>query len=363
MMTHAAIARLRLQNQRIAGTEFAQPDAVVRWLGAVQAQEYTGAIWAVGQRMRGATAAALDQALADGTILRTHVMRPTWHFVTPADIRWLLALTAPRVKAATASTDRKLALDAAAIARSNAVLARAVAGGAQLTRSELAAALHHEGIATDTQRLTHIILHAELDGVLCSGARRGKQFTYALLDERVPPVAPLARDEALAELTRRYFTSHGPATAHDFVWWSGLTMADAKAGIAMVQSAFTHEVIDNRTYWFAPSPPITDEGAPIAYLLPNFDEFTVGYTDRAAALVAPLPETLAWQGNILFFHTVVIDGRVVGTWKRSFKKDAAYIDVSPFAPLGQPEAEALAVAAARYGRFVDLPVVLRIGPS
>jgi Winged helix DNA-binding domain len=360
MMTRAALAHQRLHNQRIAGTKFATPDAVVRWLGAVQAQEYAGAKWAVGQRMHDATDAALDQALADGTILRTHVLRPTWHFVVPNDIRWLLALTAPRVNATNAHQYRKNALDNATFARSNAALAAALRGGRHQTRAELASTLKHAGIATDDLRLGLLIMRAELDGVICSGGRRSKQFTYALLDERAPHAAMMAHDEALAELTRRYMTSHGPATVQDFVWWSGLTMADAKAGLAMVKSDLMHEDMGDRTYWFAASAPIITEQSPDAFLLPNYDEYIVGYTDRSAILDAPPTHLLDARGNILFNHTIVIDGQVVGTWKRTLKKDAVIIDATPFASLGTARAHALESAAARYGRFMALPAVLRI---
>ncbi|MDQ2784671.1 MAG: winged helix DNA-binding domain-containing protein [Chloroflexota bacterium] len=360
MMTRWEIAHRRLHTQRIAGAKFATPGAVVQWLGAVQAQEYAGAKWAVGQRMRDATDAALDQALSDGTILRTHVMRPTWHFVVPADIRWLLALTAPRVKAASAYYDRQRALDDTTFARSNAALANALQGGAHLTRAELASVLQHAGIATDDLRLGSLVMHAELDGVICSGARRDKQFTYALLDERAPRVATLARDEALAELTRRYMTSHGPATVQDFVWWSGLTMADAKAGLAMIESELIRDVVDGRTYWFAASAPIASDPSPTVYLLPNYDEYIVGYTDRRAALDALPADRLDARGNVLFNHTIVLDGQVVGTWKRTVTKSAVIVEVTPFAPLSATEAAALAVAVARYGRFIGLPAVLRV---
>jgi hypothetical protein len=217
-MTHLEIAHQRLHNQLISRQTFEKAGDVVGWLGAVQAQDYAAAKWAVGQRVQEATDVAIDRAFADGAILRTHVMRPTWHFVTPADIRWMLQLTAPRVNALNASYYRQRALDDDIFKRSNAILAKALQGGKQLTRTELASVLQQAGIATgDLLRLTYLMIRAELDGVLCSGARRGKQFTYALLDEQAPQAKSLERDEALAELTRRYFTSHGPATLQDFV--------------------------------------------------------------------------------------------------------------------------------------------------
>src|SRR6266487_1491890 len=249
-MTHLDIAYKRLHNQLITQQTFEKADDVVRWLCAVQAQDYAAAKWALGLRMQNSTDDMIEQAFTDGTILRTHMMRPTWHFVLPADIRWMLALTAPRVKAAIAYYSRTLGLDDTIFTQSNTLLAKALQGGKQLTRAELVSVLQRAGIATDNlQRIGHIIVRAELEGIICSGARRGKQFTYALLDERAPQARMLDRDEALSELARRYFTSHGPATLQDFVWWSGLTIADAKTGLEMVRSQLMHEVVDSQTYW------------------------------------------------------------------------------------------------------------------
>src|SRR6266568_4837740 len=247
MMTHLNIAHQRLHNQFIAQQAFEKADDVVRWLGAVQAQDYAAAKWALGLRMQNSTDDLIEQAFTDGTILRTHVMRPTWHFVLPADIRWMLALTAPRVLATIAYYDRTLELDDAVFSQSNAVLAKALQGGKQLTRAELFSELQQAGIATDNlQRIGHILMHAELDGIICSGARRGKQFSYALLDERAPQARTLDCEEALAEFARRYFTSRGPATLQDFVWWSGLTVADARAGLEMVKPQLVHAVVDGQ---------------------------------------------------------------------------------------------------------------------
>ena len=227
-MTTLDIPQQRLFNQRLAGNLFEKPEAVVSWLGAVQAQEYPGAKWSVAQRTKGLTEATIEQVFAEGAILRTHLLRPTWHFVTPADIRWLLKLTAPRVNAANASYYRKFGLDEAVLARTNTVIARALEGGKQLTRSELEAALQQAGLSTpadDRLRLAYIMMRAELDVLVCSGPLRGKQHTYVLLEERVPQAGTLERDEALAELTRRYFTSRGPATLKDYMGWSGLLAA------------------------------------------------------------------------------------------------------------------------------------------
>jgi hypothetical protein len=210
------IARLRLHNQLLSRTEFTEPEQVVAWLGAVQAQDYAGAKWALGLRLANATDAAIEEAIDRGRILRTHVMRPTWHFVTPADIRWMLELTAPRVRALLAYNDRQLGLDQVTFKKSSAVLEKALQNNQQLTRGELTPILEKAGIAVEGLHLGQLLTHAELDGLVCSGPRKGKQFTYALLEERAPEARLLEREAALAELSRRYFHSHGPATLQDF---------------------------------------------------------------------------------------------------------------------------------------------------
>jgi hypothetical protein len=327
----------------------------VKWLGAVQAQDYLGAKWALGLRIQAASDETIEKAFADGEILRTHVMRPTWHFVAPADIRWLLKLTSPRVNRASAYYYRKYELDDKVFARSNRALANALRGGKQLTRDELRRAVDRSGVAShDLLRFSHILLRAELDGVVCSGARKGKQFTYALLDERVPGNKVKSRDEALAELTRRYFTSHGPATLQDFTWWSGLTTADARSGLEMVQHHLAKEEIDGKTYWLPSSMPAIKRVERVACLLPTYDEYLVAYKDRSAALDSK--QTI--PGNVVFSSAIVIGGRVVGSWKRTPKKEAVIITLNPFSPLNKAEILAVTEAAHRYGTFLGLSAVL-----
>lgn len=355
-MINLDIAHRRLDNQHITQRTLETPQALVEWLGAVQAQDFTAAKWALGLRLPGVKDDDIEQAFTDGAILRTHVMRPTWHFVSPVDVRWLFALTAPRVYQALAYYNRKLELDDAMFRRTNAVLANALQGGKQLTRDELVFALQQAGIVTEgVQRVTHIMMRAELDGVICSGARRGKQFTYALLAERAPQARMLARDEALAELTRRYFTSHGPATVQDFVWWSGLTVADARAGLAMVASSLLHEMIGGQTYWFSPSATAAQDLSQVAHLLPNYDEYTVGYTERSAIFDTLHANKLDPRGGLLT-NTMVLDGQVIGTWKRTFKKNTVVIEANPFVLLSDTETCAFAASANRYGEFLQVPV-------
>ena len=254
-MSDPTIAHHRLRQQQLAAPRFPTPEEVVAWLGAVQAQDYLGAKWALGLRLPETTDAAIEQAFADGAILRTHVLRPTWHFVAPADIRWMQALTGGRVLAANGYMVRQHGLEEATFQRSNAALAGALTGGNFLTRNELGAALAAAGIHAEGNRLAYLVMRAELDALICSGPRRGKQFTYALLEERVPPAPALTPEEALAELTRRYFTGHGPATLQDFSRWSGLTVADARQGVDLVGDALARR--SKATAWLTGGPPLT----------------------------------------------------------------------------------------------------------
>ena len=349
-----SITRLRLGNQRLSGGRFTNPEDVVSWLGAVQAQEYGDTKWALGLRMRRAGNDQIELAFSQGRILRTHVMRPTWHFVAPADIRWMLALTAPRVSARMAPYNRRLELDAATFRRSERAIVRALRGGAQLTRQELKAVLHRAGIQVDgTQRLAHIVMQAELDAVICSGARRGRHFTYALLDDRVPASRAPSRDDALAELARRYFRSHGPASLRDFVWWSGLTAADARAGIAFVERELVRDVVDGTTYWFPSSsrPPAAPR---TAYLLPLYDEYLIAYKDRSAALDLSVWRR-GWSRDPLS-APIVVNGQVVGGWRRILKGDKVVVKATPFAPLSKRQFSAIADAAGAYSTFLGVDV-------
>jgi len=352
------IVRGRLQNQQIAGAKFDKAEDVVRWLGAVQAQDFAAAIWAVGQRTNDITNAMVEQTFADGAILRTHILRPTWHFVAPEDIHWMLKLTAPRVNAASAYQYRRLELDQAVFKRSNAIIEKTLRDGKQLARAELGSALKKAGIPAIDLRLTYLVIRAELDGVICSGARRGQQFTYALLDERASKSKVLARDESLAELAERYFKSRGPATLQDFAWWSGLTMADAKTGLEMVKSRFVHESLQGQVYWFSDSKSAGKESSLTVYLLPNFDEYVVGYTDRSAIFDASDVKKPDTRGNVLFTHTMVVNGQIMGTWKRTLKAKTVEIELNSFRPLTKTEKQTATDAVERYGRFLDLQVVL-----
>jgi hypothetical protein len=353
------VAQFRLRNQRIANTSFTEPKDVVHWMGAVQAQDYLGSLWAIALRMQNATQRDIEKAIADKTIVRTWPMRGTLHFVAATDLRWMLNLLGPRVIARSAPRYKQFELDEPLLRKSNTVLARALRGHRQLTRQELAAHLKSSGIATGGQRLLHIIGRAALEGLICHGARRGKQFTFALVDEWLPASKTLDRDEALAELANRYLASHGPATLHDFQWWSGLPMRDARAALASVESQFQQSIVDGRTHWFATPEPGARRAPPPGYLLPAFDEFLVGYRDRSAALDPDLARRHAPPNTDgMLSPTIILDSRVVGTWRRVLKKGFVLIAPILFTALSRHEKKALATAATEYGAFLGLPTLL-----
>jgi hypothetical protein len=353
------IAARRLKAQRLIGEPFESPLDAIRSLTAVQSQDYAGAKWALGQRSRGTTDADLDRLFDQGAILRTHLMRPTWHFVLPEDIGWLLALTGPRVRAGLVARNRRLEIDDKVAARSQALFAAALEGGRHKTRTELGEVLRSVRISPDGQRLPHLLMRAELDAVIGSGPRRGKQFTYALLRERAPKARTLDRDEAVAELSLRYFRSHGPAQVQDFVWWSGLTMADARTGIAMAGKALEHRTIEGKDYWFDSDARPAQKMATIAHLLPNFDEYTVAYRDRAEMVHAdrPFDPQLFSFGSILA-NVVMIDGRVRGAWRRTVTRGGVHVAVRSLERFTRAETAAVTQAGRRLGDFLERPVEL-----
>jgi len=354
-----SIAVQRLHAQRLTGKPFASPVDAVRSLTAMQSQDYGGGKWALGLRTRGVTEAVLDRLFDDGFILRTHVLRPTWHFVLPEDIRWLLDLTGPRITRSLAGRHRELELEARVIARAGTLIAAALAGGRHLTRPELGAVLLKARISPQGQRLPHLLLHAELDRLITSGPRRGKLHTYALLEERAPKARRLDRDEAVAELTLRYFKSHGPAQLKDFVWWSGLTLTDARQGIAVAGQALEHQAVDGKEYWFDAKAGRAHGAAGVAHLLPNFDEYTVAYRDRAEVMLAGrLHESAFVLSNV-----VIVDGKIRGAWQRTLGRNGVSVEVSTLGRFKPAETAALEAAGRRLSRYLERPVQLSVSST
>lgn len=351
-----AIIDARLRHQRIERAAPRQAARVVEWLGAVQAQEYGPARWGLGLRMPdGATDADITSAFDTGRILRTHVLRPTWHFVTPADIRWMLELTGPRVKRVLASYDRGLEIDARTVARTIAVCERALTGRRFLTRQEISQALADVGIVAKGQRLAHLVMHAELEAVICSGPRRGKAFTYALVSERAPQARRLDRDEALRLLVTRYFRSHGPATVKDCAWWSGLTMADVRRGLDMARAR--SQAVGGLTYWtIGPRTTLQASASARVHLLPIYDEYLVAYRDRVAVPHGSDVVLRSTGAPVTFQHALVVGGQVAGTWRTRDVSGGIEVAVFPARRLTATERTAVRGAVARYGRFLCVPV-------
>ena len=351
------IGRYRLGSQRLIGPRMKKPADAVRWLGAVQAQDYGEAKWGIALRTSATTDAAVDKAFNRGAFVRLHALRPTWHFVAPEDLRWLLALTSPRVHAANARVYRRLELDAAVLERARSIIVKALRDRHHRTRAELGALLQEKRIHASGQRLAYLLMHCELDGVVCSGPLQGGKHTYALVAERVPPTAAKSRDEALVELALRYFTSHGPATAHDFAWWSGLTVREARQGAELAR-ALESVALNGKTYWFAEHDLSVGTDPQVIHLLPNYDEHLVAYRDHGPSLDPRAPDALRNWGNALTSHMVTRNGLVVGGWRRTIADERIAITLDLKAPLKPAERRALHAAAEEYGKFKGLPAIV-----
>jgi winged helix DNA-binding protein len=358
-MKISRIARLRLQRQRIVSGKFESPAEVVSWFGAMQAQDYASALWAIGLRTHDATLESVEQAIAERRIVRTWPMRGTLHVVAAEDVRWMSALMTPRVIAANqARLLREFELDDAVLARSRKVLVKALRDGQKLTRSEVYATLESAGIATARQRGIHITGRLAQEGLLCLGPRADKQPTFVLLDEWISTHRTMEREQSLAELARRYFHSHGPATVQDFAWWSGLTVKDVQLGIELAAGELAQEVIGGRIYLHSGETSEPSDLPNDPQLLPAFDEYLVAYKDRRDAVEARFsPQVIGING--LFNASIVIDGSVVGTWKRSVDKTGITLELSPFRALLKRELKALGNSMRRYGEFMGLPVQVK----
>jgi len=346
----AHIARYRLQNQHITHPSLPTIGGVAAWMGATQAQDYSQAKWALGLRLPGTKDADIQAAIDRGEIIRTHLLRPTWHFVAAEDLRWMLALSAPQIIGIMAPTNRAMGLEEAIFSRCNHIIAKALEKEQHLTREELMSELEKAGIATNEFRAAHIMMRAEQEGIVCNGIRRGKQFTYALIDKRVPPGKTFDRPDAIAELARRYFRSHAPATLHDFQWWSGLKMSDARSGLKAVQPTLVQETIGKQTYWMPHDFKERKTAAPTLHLLPAFDEYLVSYKDRSASLDSSR-KAHAITKNGIFKPVVVQNAWVQGLWQRTFKKDKVLVEYQFFEESGSVDASLLQEAVRRFSDF------------
>ncbi len=353
-INQSEIAFLRLSSQQLVTTSFTTIKDIVSWMGAIQAQDYPMAKWAIGTRLPGLTDQDVENAITNAEIIRTHLLRPTWHFAPAEDIYWLLDLTAPQIKASQSSRDRQLELTEEVFSKSNATIENALIGGKQLTREELSATLRQAGIPTDQNRASHLFARAEIEKIICNGPSRGSKTTYALLSERVPNTKTLPKDEALALLARRYFTSRCPATLQDFTWWSGLPARDASLALELVKSDFERMPVGRQTYWLRRDLPIPRTSHGGAYLLPTYDEYIISYSDRSASIPAHLEHHMKEISDRGVFRPIlVIDGQVAGIWKRSIHGDTLRLEIQPFDHLDPALSDPIAEAGARYGHFMD----------
>ena len=274
------IPNIRLQNQQLLNPLFRKPKELVSWMGAMQAQNYPMVKWAVGMRLKSATIQTVEKALRDGEILRTHVMRPTWHLVAAEDIRWMLKLSAQRIKSANDSFAKgwDLEITDELYMKSYNLLEQILAGNKSLTKQEITGHFCRSGILAepDNNRMTRFMARAEQEGIICSGEDKGGKCTYALLEERVPPMPEITKDEALARLARSYFRSHAPAVLQDFIWWSGLPISDARQAIYLIASELTEEQWQGETWYSQADSRTRGRVSNSPHPLPTYDEYLLG---------------------------------------------------------------------------------------
>ncbi len=351
-MNQRDIVNLRLISQHLTKTDLREPAQVVSALGALQAQDYQASLWAIGLRTQGCNEADVKKAVADGVVVRTWIMRGTLHFATAKDVHWMLELLGPGLVAGRAGRHRQLKLDAADFKKSQDFFADALHGKKRMTRDQLYSVLESGGISTKGQRGYHMLWRAGLDGVICFGPHAGKQPTFVLLNEWVPRTASLTREEALQALARLYFCTRGPATLQDFVWWSGLRTIEAKAGLNAVASEIKSTVVGEKIFWTPKNQEPLNDALSATLLLPAFDEYIVSYRDRSALLRSVHRSRVSNNG--MFYPTIVVDGCVVGNWKKTTKKNQATVQLLPFGNLASTEKHKFTEAAERYGAFLGL---------
>ena len=346
------IAERRLISQHIQGMDLHSVRDIVNWMGAMQAQDHGMAEWGIGVRLPGSTNRTVEAAINTGEIFRTHLLRTTWHFVSADDIRWMLALRAKQIKTGLATRHKELGLSEEIIRKSNEIFKNAMKGGHHLTRDEIVSELKRADIVITENRASHIMLRAEMDGVVCSGAIKNGKLTYALLEERVPRTNELTKEEALAKAAEKYFNSHGPATLQDFTWWSGLSAGDAKQALELVKQSFISETIDSQTYWFREFRARLKRYPEAVHLLPAFDEYIISYKDRRAMLSdAHFAKIVSTNG--IFRPVIVVNGQVVGIWKREVKKDHVVVETEFFTKPNQDTLESIKKASKPFGLFLE----------
>ncbi len=355
------IVHKRLDNQHLSDRKFETPEQVVSHFGAVQAQDYYGSLWAVGLRTNGATEKDIERAITERKIVRTWPMRGTLHFVHPSDVRWMLKLCTSRIIQRAKGRYKQLELDETVFEKCRALTIKSLAGGKMVTRPQMYEVWRQGGIKIENtpigNRGLHILGHLAMEGLICFGPRIGKQPTFVLLDEWIRKSKDMTHEEALAEITKRYFTSHGPATLHDFVWWTQLPVTDAKKGLSQVEIELEKQEMNGKTYWFAPHATKTIPSTNKAFLLPYYDEYVVGYKYRDDIIHTTDTLKINNRGGILN-PVIVVNGKVIGTWKRTLKNNCVSISLALFRNIHGFEKKAIEEAAKEYATFLGVPYSL-----
>lgn len=343
---------IRLAGHQLAGPEFERPGDLLAWMGAMQGQDYGMAKWAIGMRLKTAMLSRVDEAIEKGEIVRMHIMRPTWHFVAGKDVRWMWKLTGPRVKKAIDSWVKGSGLDMTEnqYTKCNDLIGKMLCGRHYLTKEEIETELGRAGMNIAGDRARRYILRAEMEGIVCSGADRQGKPTYALLDEQVPPASAFSYEEALAALALNYFRSHSPATLADFVWWSGLTVKEARQAIDSVRN---HLVTGNfgSGVFFMHESCRKARKQEIIHFLPSYDEYLISYKDRTTVMAAE-HHPKAFNNWGIFYPVLLYKGRIVGNWKKTMKKNGIVLSASFFDPELDIREGRLEKAEKRYRDFL-----------
>lgn len=338
------VLSLRLAGHQLHDTAIATGADMVRWFGAMQAQDQNMCRWAAATRAR-EHHTTVQQAIDYGDIIRIHVLRPTWHLVHVADVRHFIRLTAPRIRTAYMAMARKMGVDAQALLQYNKQIARLLQNNGPMSRTQLADGLGAGKKALGDYGASILLMNAELDEVICNAPMQNKETAYTLMDSRVPPAPLQARADTLHELAIRYFASHGPASLADFTWWSGLSVAEARTAYHSVSHLFEHVVVSGVTCLYNRG--YTPKAVRSVHLLPSFDEYIISYKDRSAA-IDPRWQPLAITRNAIFKPVLVAGGRVVAIWNRTVKNDTTTIQLSFFERPESQWLDLLPQAAAKY---------------
>jgi hypothetical protein len=349
-MTTRDLLRSRIQLQALDEPLFKTAAETVRYFGAVQAQDYLGSLWAVGQRTDGATESSVEAALADRSIVRSWPMRGTIHYTAPEDLRWMLDLLGERIIKKSMYNRLQAGVTKNDLVKGQAVIEKEMAGGKVLERNEVYEIFKRNRIKTDNSRGLHIIGHLALNKVLCFGPRSGKQPTFVLLDEWIPGKKDLSRDESLAELATRYFTSHGPATVHDFAWWSGLTITEAGRAVSMIEPKLQKALVDGIEYWMGSDFELSDKTRNNVRLLPAYDEFLVSYRDRGAAETEAIKKLRDRES--IFTSVLIVNGKVLSVWKRAISNKGVRFKFRNYEKLTKQAEAGVNKEMKRYAKFI-----------